>query len=141
VRGALRGGEGIQIRTDATFYKRLLAKFDVINWHLIGDTDPQYPSAIPTDGKMYPVKAGDLIGYADNMGAPFESSGDHLHFGLQPLDQYNTVIEERNGYGGCIDPTSYFDGTYAQDTPRDASYIAGLLAQAWALFRAKFGLQ
>jgi hypothetical protein len=54
------------------------------------------------------------------------------------LDQYNTVVEDRNGYGGCIDPTPYFDGTYAQDTPRDLSYIAGLLMQAWALLRARF---
>jgi murein DD-endopeptidase MepM/ murein hydrolase activator NlpD len=133
------GGEGMYIRTDYRFYKGLLARFNVINWHLIGDTDSHFPSPIPTDGKQYPVKCGDLIGYADNTGAPYESSGDHLHFGLQPLDQYNTIIEQRNGFNGCIDPTPFFDGTYAQDTSRDLGYIAGLLKVAWQLFKARFG--
>ena len=132
------GGEGIYIRTGLFDYYGKQAKFNVINWHLIGNTDARYPSPIPLDGKQYPVKKGDLIGYADNTGAPFESSGDHLHFGLQPLTEANFIIEQANGFNGCIDPMPFFDGTYAQDTPRDDSYIAGLLEAAWELLRARF---
>lgn len=131
------GGEGIHIRTNLTTYNGQEAYFNVINWHLCGDTDPRFPSPIPLDGKWYPVKRGDLIGYADNTGAPFESTGDHLHFGLQPLDRYHTIIGQDNGFNGCIDPSPFFDG-YAQDTPRDTAYVADLLAQAWRVLRAKF---
>jgi murein DD-endopeptidase MepM/ murein hydrolase activator NlpD len=131
------GGEGIYIRTGLLDYNGQPAHFNVIHWHLCGDTDPHYASPIPLDGNMYPVETGDLIGYADNTGAPYESTGDHLHFGLLPLDQYNTIIDQKNGFNGCIDPMPYFDGS-AQDVPRDTSYIASLLKAAWQLLAAKF---
>lgn len=132
------GGEGIYIRTGLFDYKGGQAKFNIVLWHLVGDTDVRFPSPIPLDGKMYPVKTGDLVGYADNTGFPFESSGDHLHLGLQPLNQFNTIIDQNNGFNGCVDPLPFFDGTYAQDTRRDESYIAGLLAAAWAMLKAKY---
>src|ERR1700759_3806564 len=61
----LHGGEGIYVRTGLNYtYKGKPAKFNVIHWHLCGDTDPKYVSPIPLNGKLYPVKKGDLIGYA-----------------------------------------------------------------------------
>lgn len=107
------GGEGIIIHTALLDYGTQKATFNIINWHLVGDTDPKYPSPFPTDGSAHAVKAGDLIGYADNTGAPFESSGDHLHLGLCPFDVNNNAIEAHNGFNGCIDPNAYFNGYYA----------------------------
>lgn len=110
------GGEGMSIHTTTPYaFGNAVAFFIVMNWHLIGDTDPKYPSPIPTDGKAYPVKAGDLIGYADNTGAPYESSGDHLHFGLFPVDDQENTLNIDNGFNGRIDPWPYFTGTYAQN--------------------------
>ncbi len=109
------GGEGVVIRTGRYLYKGAPATFNVIHWHLIGDTDPAYPSPIPLDGTSVMVRTGDLIGYTNNTGAPFESSGDHLHVGLVPFDDLGNAIEARNGFNGCIDPTTYYTGTYAQD--------------------------
>ena len=102
----IHGGEGVWVYASG---------YATIYWHLIGTTDPKFPTVIPNDGQKHPVKAGDLIGYANNTGAPFESSGDHLHFGLIFLTQYGTVANETNGYGGCVDPEPYFNGICAQD--------------------------
>lgn len=122
------GGEGMVIRTGRFAYKGGAATFNVINWHLIGDTDPQYPSPLPLDGHSYAVKTGDLIGYADNTGAPFESSGDHLHFGLVPFfGDDGAAIESTNGFNGCIDPTTFFTGIYAQDVTGLISYYTALV--------------
>ena len=126
------GGEGIYINTGPYTYKGQPCTFNVINWHLCGDTDPQYPSPVPLDGSWFHVNRGDLIGYADNTGAPFESSGDHLHFGLCPLDVNGNAIEAANGYNGCIDPTPYFSGYYAQD----AMILAGLFAKLVPLLQS-----
>ncbi len=123
------GGEGMVIRTTEQFdYKGTPAHFRTMYWHLIGDTDPKYPSPIALDGVEYKVKAGDLIGSADNTGAPYESSGDHLHFGLFPSRGYNdgnfasfdanqALCEPHNGFNGRIDPTPYFTGIYASNVP------------------------
>ncbi len=102
------GGEGIwNFSTDGTYA--------TIYWHLIGDTDPNYKLPIPFDSTRCPVTAGEIIGYADNTGAPFESTGDHLHFGLVMIDPHGTVMNQDNGFGGCIDPEPYFNGICAQD--------------------------
>jgi len=111
------GGEGIIIASNPMDYEGTQVSFHVINWHLCGDTDPKYPSPIPLDGKQYPVKAGDLIGHADNTGAPFESSGDHLHFGLCPYTLDGRNLHPDNGFNGCIDPAPFFNGSYAVDIP------------------------
>ena len=121
------GGEGMVIRTGQFDYKGGQATFNVINWHLIGDTDSKFPSPIATDGHTYPISAGDLVGYADNTGAPFESSGDHLHVGLVPFDDSGNAIEAHNGFNGCIDPTTYFVGIYAQDLQGLYSYYRALV--------------
>ena len=105
------GGDGIYINaTPATG-----GRFYVINWHLCSKDDPHYKPLIPTDGSWTPVKAGQLIGYTDNTGAPFESSGDHLHLGLMPLSAQGAILQPSNGFGGCVDPTPYFNGKYAAD--------------------------
>ena len=38
------GGERIYIRTGLLSYNSQPAHFNIIHWHLCGDTDPQYPS-------------------------------------------------------------------------------------------------
>lgn len=102
------GGEGIWNYANG---------YITIYWHLIGDTEPKYPPPIPysTEGVRTPVKAGELIGYADNTGAPFESSGDHLHFGLLLTDSNGIILNQDNGTQGCINPEPYFNGLFAQD--------------------------
>lgn len=86
------GGNGVVlISNDGTF--------KTIYWHMIED------DAVVHAGDK--VKAGDLIGYADNTG---QSTGDHCHWGLCFFPQDNT-----NGYGGFTDPQPYFNGLYAQD--------------------------
>lgn len=69
-------------------------------WHL--------DSYVVAEGQR--VKAGDLIGYADNTGL---SSGTHLHFEVKPVRRrlsggFRNVFQE-NGYFGSIDPEPYFN--------------------------------
>lgn len=97
------GGDGIYIETTD-------GKYRVILWHLCSKNDPQYKPLIPTTGMKVPVKVGQLIGFTDNSGAPFESSGDHLHFGLIPIDAKGNALYPANGFNGCIDPMPYFTG-------------------------------
>lgn len=129
------GGEGIHIRAaDGT------NAYNVIHWHLIGNTDPAFPSPIPNDNKYHLIKAGDLIGYADNTGAPFESSGDHLHFGLTPLLGNGNPVDPANGFNGCVDPTTYFTGIYAEDIRtlvQKLASLVGLLSSLVSLLKSK----
>jgi len=111
------GGEGIYIYG---------AGYVTIYWHLIGDTDFHFPPPIPFDKGYHSVMAGDLIGYADNTGAPYESSGDHCHFGLAFTDKNNQITNLHNGFAGCVDPAPYFNGQYAQDIPKSQAYIEHL---------------
>lgn len=114
------GGEGIWNYANG---------FITIMWHLIGDTDPKFPPPIPYDSKgvRTPVKKGDLVGYADNTGAPKESSGDHLHFGLLLTDANGIVLNQDNGTQGCVDPAPYLNGMYAnpmQEVANEATTVA-----------------
>lgn len=106
------GGDGIYLK-----FKDEGKWYEVILWHLCSKEDKQFPIQIPTDGSSVDVKRGQLLGYTDNTGAPFESSGDHLHFGLVPLaDDGIRIFHPANGYGGCVDAQPYFDGKYATDS-------------------------
>lgn len=102
------GGEGIWLYGNG---------YITIYWHLIGDTDPKLPPPIPfnSGGVRTPVKAGDLIGYADNTGAPYESTGTHLHFGLMLTAENGTILNPDNGYDGCVDSEPHLNGICAQD--------------------------
>lgn len=104
------GGNGVVIRTIESYpYNGLIVHFKTIYWHLMK------ADAVVKTGQV--VKAGDLIGYADNTGL---STGDHLHFGLKPQawneeDWTWSNTDQSNGYLGAIDPLPYFNGFYAQD--------------------------
>ncbi len=104
------GGDGIYIRTPDNENPQ----YNIILWHLIGFDDPVHHPTIPKTGTIL-VKCGALIGYTDNSGAPYESSGDHLHFGVMPCDKTGEALNPNNGYGGCIDPLPFFTGLFAQD--------------------------
>jgi hypothetical protein len=88
--------------------------YTVILWHLCSKDDPQYKPLIPCDGSITKVTCGQLIGYADNTGAPFESSGDHLHLGLFVNDPTGAPLNPGNGYGGCIDPAPFINMRFAE---------------------------
>jgi len=102
------GGDGIYIATPDK-------KYEVILWHLCSKDDPQFAPKIPTDGNAVQVKCGQLIGYTDNSGAPYESSGDHLHIGLIPLNAIEKPLYPNNGFNGCIDPEPFFNMRFAED--------------------------
>lgn len=121
------GGEGIIIRSLVEQPEGFPV---VIHWHLIGDTDPKFPSPIPLNFKEYPVEIGDLIGYADNTGAPYESSGDHCHLGLYYINRSGAPTNLNNGFNGRVDSAPFFTGIYAQDVP---ALILKLKAQVEAL--------
>ena len=103
------GGDGIYLRTNEAFDAPAGGStyYTTIYWHLCSKDDLKFAPKIPADGRLHSVSAGDLIGYADNSGAPFESSGDHLHLGLMPCNQYGNPTLPANGYGGCIDPMPF----------------------------------
>ena len=133
------GGEGMVLRDIVGGYDNFKEFPVTMYWHLIGDTDAKYPSPIPTDGKEYHVNAGQLIGYADNTGTPYESSGDHLHFGLFAENAFENLLDAGNGYDGRIDPTPYFNGKYAldiqnapeiADVERDVAQVASVIQTA-----------
>lgn len=103
------GGDGIHLTFSENGQWYL-----VILWHMCSKDDKEFPFQIPTDGSSTDVKRGQFLGYTDNSGAPFESSGDHLHFGLIPLKSDGIrVLNPANGFNGAIDPLPNFDGTFA----------------------------
>lgn len=138
------GGEGVVIvsdekipydaaricfSTDQTMRK---VNYKTIYWHLCDEIkDPKFKSPVllyqrANKGQGMPVKAGDIIGYADNTGF---STGDHLHFGLKPVvsgpntpsdgtdDANYQNVSQLNGFLGAIDPAPYFTTIPAQNVP------------------------
>jgi murein DD-endopeptidase MepM/ murein hydrolase activator NlpD len=132
------GGNGVVIRTNEAFDYTAdgapvsgQAFFKTIYWHMID------ANAVVKTGQV--VKAGDLIGYADNTGT---STGDHLHFGLKPqaynesnFSWYN--VDQTNGFLGCIDPEPYFNGFFAED----AQKVLSTYQQIIALLKKILGLK
>jgi murein DD-endopeptidase MepM/ murein hydrolase activator NlpD len=126
-------GHGVVLITHETFeYNMQHVYFKTIYWHLIDN--------IPVKNGQQ-IKAGDLLGYADNTGL---STGDHLHFGLKPIlpgvpptagdaPDLNiggwVNVEQNNGYLGAIDPRPYFNGLFAADIPSPEK--AKILAQVY----------
>lgn len=110
------GGDGIYVQATGTYdFEGGQAYMRVIHWHMCSKDDPQYKPLIPTDGGSYPVKKGDLLGYADNTGAPFESDGDHCHWGLLPTHANGQPIHPNNGFGGCVDIMPHCNMLFAED--------------------------
>jgi murein DD-endopeptidase MepM/ murein hydrolase activator NlpD len=131
----VHGGQSVLIRTnDAMDYAGGTCWFNVVLGHVIGDTDPLFLPPIPMNMAQTQVKTGDLVGYADNTGAPYESSGDHLHFGLAPVDTNGKALFPANGYASYIDPTPYFNGFLAKDAVTVFATLNKLLSTLKALF-------
>jgi murein DD-endopeptidase MepM/ murein hydrolase activator NlpD len=129
------GGQSVLIRTnDALDYANGACWFNVVLGHVVGDTDSKFPPPIPMNMVRTSVKAGDLVGYADNTGAPYESSGDHLHFGLSPVDINGKALFPANGYYAYIDPTPYFNKFYAKDAVKVFSILGQLLSTLKTLY-------
>jgi murein DD-endopeptidase MepM/ murein hydrolase activator NlpD len=105
-------GWGVVLRTNEELeYAGGSAYFKSIYWHLINNIQVKAGQS---------VKAGHLLGYADNTGA---STGDHLHFAVKPMtvgenDWTFENVVQNNGYNGAIDPTPYFNGYYAVDSQK-----------------------
>jgi Peptidase family M23 len=113
------GGDGIWIRTP----NNASPQYNVILWHMWPKGSAQYPFQIPTDGSVTPVKAGQLLGYTDNSGAPVESTGPHLHLGVIPCDDTGAALNPNNGFDGCVDPAPFFNGEYAEDIAVKAAVV------------------
>ena len=100
------GGDGIYIRSQG---------HTIILWHLCSKDDPKFKPLIACDGSITKVTIGQHIAFADNTGAPFESSGDHLHLGVFVNDPTGAPLNPGNGFGGCIDPAPFLNQRFAED--------------------------
>ncbi len=105
------GGHGVVLVTNEKFdYLDTQAYFKTIYWHMCdGLKEPQFMSPIADKSGFVPIKEGDLLGYADSTGL---STGDHLHFGLKPVQPGENPgnwsnVSQTNGYFGAIDPQPY----------------------------------
>jgi murein DD-endopeptidase MepM/ murein hydrolase activator NlpD len=134
-----REGHGVIIISDKAYdCGKTQAFYKTIYWHLCDPLhEPKYTSPVYKKSGMK-VKAGDIIGYADNTGL---SSGDHLHFGLKPIVRGGAPrsgdapdlgigewvnVEQNNGYRGSIDPTPFWNGYFAENAN---AYIANQTLQ------------
>lgn len=136
------GGCGIYIRTTEFFDSgdgNGTCCFRSVMWHMIAANDAQFPIKIRTDGQEQWVKAGDLLGYADNTGAPYESTGDHCHLGLSRVTQTGTVVNPGNGFNGDIDPAPFFNGYYAEDAQKLIGYLQSLVLLLKQILASKQG--
>jgi murein DD-endopeptidase MepM/ murein hydrolase activator NlpD len=126
------GGSGLWIRaTDSDGNN-----FNVILWHMpvLGTPGPdvasasEYPFQIPTDRSFTAVKAGQFLGYSDNSGynpnpAESESTGPHLHMAVMPADKNWQALNPNNGFLGCVDPTPFYNGKFAEDIATEEQIV------------------
>ena len=141
-------GEGVVIVSDQMFDlpNGTSSFIKTIYWHMCdAANEPLFASPITVtniQGQGQRVKAGDVIGYADNTGF---STGDHLHFGLKPClkgedgSYYNPL--QTNGYFGCIDPTPFFNGFYGSQANQVLDNLKGqvtILQKVVDLFKGFF---
>lgn len=105
------GGDGIYIR----YPSNTAPIYNIILWHMYPKGNVEFPFKIATDGSITSIKAGQLLGYTDNSGYPTESDGSHLHIGVMPCNQYGQALDPANGYLGCVDPASFWNGLFAED--------------------------
>jgi len=115
----ISGGEGVVIRSKEKMeIEGVLTHFKTIYWHFVNsDKEPQYKSPITCrdiNSQGQEVKCGDLIGYADNTGY---SAGSHLHFGLKPVSEGETLgvlynPKQNNGYAGAVNPMPYMPSKF-----------------------------
>lgn len=119
-------GHGVVIRTNEMFDDGNGGEcfYKSISWHLCNPAkEPQFDSPITAtdlNSQGQPVKAGDLIGYADNTGF---SNGDHFHYAIKPVgkgEQNGTFynLEQANGYFGAVNPEPFFNGFFAEDAQK-----------------------
>lgn len=127
------GGCGLWIRVP----NNAAPAYNIILWHMYPAGTPGFPYAIPTGQSVVtPVKAGQLLGYSDNSGAPLESTGPHLHFGVMPCDNTSEALDPNNGYNGCVDPTPFFNGFFAEDIPAIEAILTQVVALAATIAQA-----
>lgn len=73
------------------------------------------------------VKAGDVIGVSDNTGY---SSGNHLHFELQPMDKdkggHPKLVNPPGNIAGAVSAEPYFTGNYAADIGTKLKLVVAL---------------
>lgn len=134
------GGDGIWIRfTDSDGQN-----YNVILWHMPTPADPappgvtsatQFPFQIPVNKTFVAVKKGQLLGYTDNSGyhpAPLQSetTGPHLHLGVQPANKNWIALNPNNGFLGCVDPTPFYDQAFAEDVNLIPAAIAAVQSAA-----------
>lgn len=119
-------GYGVVLRTlePYEYESGKAAYIKSISWHLLKD--------IPVTSGQF-VKAGEIIGYADNTGFSF---GDHLHFAIKPQmpgeeDWIWYNIENDNGYFGSINPQPFFNNYYAED----ASLVVSILQKIISILK------
>jgi len=130
-------GMGVVIRTtDKKRGKDGTAQYwKTLYWHLRKD------GVLVRPGQK--IKAGDLIGLADNTGL---STGSHLHFGLKPVYQGEQDwewwnVEQENGYRGAVDPAPYFNRFAAQDAQWILSSLMALIASLTHEIAVRTGLK
>jgi len=74
------------------------------------------------------VRAGDIIGFADNTGK--YTTGDHLHFGMK-LIKNGIVLNCDNGYKGAVDPSPYFANYHGKHWDKPGAYHRYGRKQDW----------
>jgi murein DD-endopeptidase MepM/ murein hydrolase activator NlpD len=125
-------GHGVDIvSTDKWDFGKYEAYVKTRYWHLCDPKkEPKFASPIYKKKNVH-VEAGDLIGYADSTGF---STGDHLHFGLKPVDARGENMFPKNGFKGAVDPKPFLEETLTAQQK-----LIELLSTLLDLLKKKYG--